>query len=182
MRTSYLNWEDYLKLINSLNGNKFRLLIALQGMCGLRISDALNLTWSDILNTNEVKLKEKKTGKERTIYFNSTLMAIIQEEYKEQNGSVFVFRSKFCNKPMSLEYVNRQLKEIFCKFDVEYNQRVSSHLFRKTFGRRYMEINKYSDKALLMLNEVFGHSTIAITKIYLGINEDEKRNVYLNLV
>jgi len=182
MKTTYLQWDEYISLLEKLKGNKLRLLMAFQGMCGLRVGDVLSLKWGDVLNRNEIVVREQKTKKIRPIYLNTTITKIIQEEYKGQNNDVYVFKSNIRNNPMSVSYINRALKKLFKQYEIEYSDKVSSHLFRKTFGRRYMDVNDWSDKALLLLNEVYGHSTIAITKIYLGIRDEEIRNVYKSLV
>ena len=49
---NYLQWSELVNLIHKLgrDGNpKFQLLIALGAFLGLRISDLLSITWSDIL-------------------------------------------------------------------------------------------------------------------------------------
>jgi len=48
-------------------------------------------------------------------------------------------------------------------------------------GRHVLSLNDFSEKSLLLLGELFNHSSIKITKIYLGIKEDEIGDVYLNL-
>lgn len=179
--TSYLKWDEYKRLLSELSGDKLRLLVAIQGYCGLRVGDALSLTWGDIVNTREVCIVEKKTGKKRVVYFSESLVEVINEEYIGQDPHIFVFRSKFSNKPISTEYVNRRLKQIFKEHDLEYSGNISSHLFRKTFGRRIMDVDNWSDKALMMLNEIYGHATIKTTKIYLGIRQEEIRNIYHSL-
>ena len=50
----------------------------------------------------------------------------------------------------------------------EINGRYSSHFMRKTLGRRIWNQNNCSEKALLLLGQVFNHSNIQTTKIYLG--------------
>jgi len=176
--TSFLEWNEYLKLLKKLKGDKIRLIVAFQGMCGLRVSDVLNLTWGDIANKDNVVLYEKKTGKQRKIFINDDLKRIIAEEYREQDPHIYCFRSKFANEPISIEYINRRYKEFFDLYEIEYYGNISSHLFRKTFGRRYIELNDWSDKSLMILCDVFNHSSLKMTRIYLGINEQEKENVY----
>jgi len=180
-KTSYLQWDEYTRLLNILKGDKLRILIAFQGMCGLRVGDVLKLTWGDVIHSDTLTIIEEKTGKTRDVYMNESLIKIIMEEYNDYYDDVYIFRSKFGNCPISISYVNRKLKETFKKYKIKYSGNVSSHLFRKSFGRRYMDLNDWSDKSLLMLNEVYGHSTIKMTKIYLGIREEEIRGVYKTL-
>ena len=44
-----------------------------------------------------------------------------------------------------------------------------------------MENNDNSDRSLILLSEMFNHSNIKTTKIYLGIREKEIFDVYENL-
>ena len=182
MKTAYLNWDDYLFLLTKLQGNKYRLLVAFQGMCGLRVGDALSLTWGDIVGKEKVELIEQKTKKQRTIYLNKAIRDIITQEYKGQNKYVYVFKGKQGNIPVTPSYYGKFLKKLFIDLNIPYEHRVSSHLFRKTFGRRYMDVNNWDEKALYMLNKVFGHSSIEITKIYLGIRDEEIKDVYDSLI
>jgi integrase len=82
---------------------------------------------------------------------------------------------------MDKSYVNVKLKELFSFYRVKIDGNISSHLFRKTLGRRVMEVNNYSNESLILLMELFGHSSMSITKRYLGIREQEIHNVYDNL-
>jgi len=180
-KTSYLEWDEFLRILKGLKGDKVRLLIAFQGMCGLRVSDVLNLTWGDILEKETITLYEKKTNKSRTIFINDDLRKIIATEYKEQDPHIYCFRSKFANKPMGIGWVNRKYKAIFDTLEIEYYGNISSHLFRKTFGRRYMVLNDWDEKALMILCDVFNHANLRMTRIYLGINDEEIENVYKSL-
>lgn len=44
-----------------------------------------------------------------------------------------------------------------------------------------MEVNNYSNESLILLMELFGHSSPSITKTYLGIRTQEIHNVYDSL-
>jgi hypothetical protein len=52
---------------------------------------------------------------------------------------------------------------------------------RKAFGRRVYFQNNESEKALMYLMDLFNHSSMAITKKYLGIRQEELDNIYMNL-
>jgi integrase len=71
-------------------------------------------------------------------------------------------------------------KELFSKYRIRVKGNISTHTFRKTLGRRVVEVNNYSNESLVLLMELFGHSNMGITKRYLGITKDEIHNVYDN--
>ena len=179
----YLVWSDAMNLIRKLakDGNyKMSLLIALGCFTGLRISDILALTWEQILNTEEFTITEKKTGKRRTLRLNPQLQQHIQECHEHiqplkptsyilvsQKGTVF-----------TIQRINVILKEIKKKYRLKVKN-FSCHSLRKTFGRQVYNMNSdNSELALVKLMELFNHSSIAITKRYLGLRQEEILETY----
>ena len=74
-----------------------------------------------------------------------------------------------------------KLKEILKHYGVVLEGNASSHLFRKTLVNRVLRLNNYSGEAVILLMELFSHSSPAITKKYLGIREKEIHDVYDSL-
>ena len=147
---------------------------------GLRCGDILKLKWSDILeaNNNTLKLIEQKTKKPRSIQLNTNVLRAFNA-FKVPNLSEHIFKSQK-GSVYSIQYLNRALKDIFSIESKHKN--ISTHSLRKSFGRRIYESNNESEKALMYLNEMFSHSSIATTRIYLGIRQEELNNLYMNMV
>lgn len=179
----YLIWSDAMNLIRKLakDGNyKISLLIALGCFTGLRISDILSLRWKQILDTSEFTVTEKKTGKQRTIRLNPQLQQHIRECYQHiqplginapilvsQKGTVF-----------TVQRINIIFKEVKKKYRLHIGN-FSCHSLRKTFGRQVYNMNsENSELALVKLMELFNHSSVAITKRYLGLRQEELLNTY----
>jgi integrase len=145
----------------------------------------LKLRWNDVLNRKTLELVERKTQKNRKIHLNPALIEIISRLYKKMNISddnELLFINKTKTKAINVQYVNRMLKTIVAKYNIQMSANsTSSHLFRKTLGRRVWSLNNYSEKSLLLLGELFNHSSIKVTKVYLGIRAEEIGDVYLNL-
>ena len=179
----FLVWSDAMNLIRKLakdRNYKMSLLIALGCFTGLRISDILALRWSQILYTEEFTIIEKKTGKQRTLRLNPQLQKHIQECYEQikpigikapilvsQKGTVF-----------TVQAINRILKEIKKKYRLKIKN-FSCHSLRKTFGRQVYTMNgENSELALVKLMELFNHSSVSITKRYLGLRQEEILQTY----
>ena len=179
----FLVWSDAMNLIRKLakDGNyKMSLLIALGCFTGLRISDILALRWNQILYAEEFTIIEKKTGKQRTLRLNLQLQKHIQECYElikpigikapilvSQKGTVF-----------TVQAINRILKEIKKKYRLKIKN-FSCHSLRKTFGRQVYTMNgENSELALVKLMELFNHSSVSITKRYLGLRQEEILQTY----
>ena len=179
----YLQWDEAMNLIRKLakDGNyKMSLLIALGCFTGLRISDILALRWSQILHVSEFTIIEKKTGKKRTLRLNPQLQKHISECYKQiepigtsapilvsQKGTIF-----------TIQRINVMLKEIKRRYHLRVGN-FSCHSLRKTFGRQvYTMSGDNAELALVKLMELFNHSSIAITKRYLGLRQEEILETY----
>lgn len=187
-KASFLDWDSMLVLLQKLerdNQFKFQLLIATGCFTGLRISDLLKLRWIDVLNQEDLQLIEGKTKKVRRIKINPNLGEIISRLHDKMNitdNDELLFINKTKTKAINIQYVNRRLKEIATKYNLQIPiNSTSSHLFRKTLGRHVWTINNYSEKSLLLLSELFNHSSVSVTKIYLGLKQEEIGDVYLNL-
>ena len=83
------------------------------------------------------------------------------------------------NSVFTTQSLNRILKKIFKQLSKK--EQISTHSLRKSFGRRVYDMNGQSEHALIKLSEVFGHSSIQLTRIYLGLKQEELNEVYMNL-
>ena len=139
---------------------------------GLRVGDILTLKFEDFRKGYKT-FREQKTEKAKTVKFNETILKAFDKFYGSSKRTGYVFTSQK-GGVLSRQQVNRLLKQIFKSKD----KNISSHSLRKSFGRRVYEKNNESDKALLMLNEIYNHSSIAQTRKYLDITQEEINSVY----
>jgi integrase len=182
--TTSMNWDDFKSLISKLerdNEFKFCLLIAVGVFTGLRISDLLKLRFNQFEGTEILTIQEQKTKKTRRIKINTDLKEIVERircKMGVSDSNQFIFVNRYGTKPIDQSYANVKLKEIFKKYNIVLEGNASSHLFRKTLGNRVLRLNNYSNESIILLMELFSHSSPAITKRYLGIREKEILDVY----
>ena len=184
-----MDWDEALRLIDRLfKDGRYRdaLLFAAGCYLGLRVSDLRQLRWKDLLS-DEFSLKEKKTGKERPLRVNEALRQFAVACWKELGRpaeDAYVFVPKNGTEPISRQAVDLMMKTVRVKYQVKSAKVFSSHTMRKTFGRRVwlQECEKgRGEQALILLCDVFRHSSVAVTKRYLGIRQDEILSVYDSL-
>jgi len=186
--SSYIPWDKMLELVQNLYDDgdyRFSLLILAGSCLGLRISDLRRLTWDELLSeTRIIELHEQKTGKYRTLRINDRLHShaqICHEAAGPAAGS-YAFRSRREDKPMNLQYINRRLKVIRDKYGLDCCQNFSTHSLRKTFGRHvYDAAGPDAERALVKLSLAFNHTSPAVTRVYLGLTEEEILSIYDNL-
>ena len=170
--TGAIPWEEFKSLIAKLerDGNyKYCLLISIGVFTGLRIGDILKLRYTDFSRGDILVIVEQKTKKTRRIKLNQDLLEIIYRVKRKQlidDDNQFIFINKYGAKPIDKSWVNVSLKKIFKKYKVHVDGNVSTHMFRKTLGNRVLKLNNYSNQSIVLLMELFGHSSIGITKSY----------------
>lgn len=133
--------------------------------CGLRISDILQLRVSNVQG-NVIKLREKKTGKERKIQIHRNLKKPLMEYIKDKPAEEFLIKSREgYNKPITRDMAYKILKGLTDYIDIDS---IGTHSMRKTFGYHYYK----GTKDVATLQKIFNHSSEAITLKYIGITQD----------
>lgn len=150
-----------------------------------RISDLLRLQWKDVYDIKKkqfrehIVLIEQKTGKERVVAMNSTVLQILDyyyQIYKLPEPTSYLFPSaKNKSLPITRTQAYRLIKEAAVHTGLE--EHISCHSLRKTFG--YHAWKQGVPPAMLM--NIYNHSSYKITKRYLCIEQDERDDVYRNI-
>ena len=159
--TTVQDIADYLKE----KDEKYFVMYEIGIYSGLRISDILRLKVRDVRGKDKIKIREKKTGKEKAFPINKALSDVL-EQYCEgkKDYDYLVPSSKATNKAISREYAYRIMHEAGERFGL-YN--LGTHTLRKTFGYHFYTQTK--DVVLLM--RIFNHSSEAQTLRYIGIEQ-----------
>ncbi len=180
----YLEWDMAMSLVHRLYRDgeiRMGLLVGCGCFFGLRISDLLQLRWTQVLNEDGVfSLREKKTGKSRTVKVNSYFKKHIRDCHDAlgvEDDETPCFRSQR-GTIYSIQRINVRLKDIKSRYGIKIDH-FSTHTLRKTFGRKVFEsAGEQAEMALVRLMELFNHSSVSITKRYLGIRQEELLETY----
>lgn len=182
----YIPWETMLRVVHALYKDKdyvMSLFIGVGAFTGLRVSDIRNLTWEQLLSTEPFTIVEQKTQKKRTIKMNKDF----QEHVKLCYNALHILnpRFKFLISRKKCVYttqrLNVKLKEIKTKYKMKDVPRISCHSLRKAYGRKVYETAQETgnaEMALVKLSELLNHSSVAITKVYLGLRQEELLETY----
>ena len=155
----------------------------------LRISDILNLKWGNVYDFKRRRFKkhleitEKKTHKKNEIFLNKEVVRALErllEFYGDSGVTVgadcYIFMGRrSTNKPLCRSQAYRIIKAAARVLRIEGN--IGCHSLRKTFGY-FAARNKIS--AILIMT-IYNHSSFAITKRYLGIEQEERDRVFMKI-
>lgn len=149
------NERDYLLFVLGINS-------------GLRISDLLKLTVEDVIS-GKVSIREQKTKKAKTFILSDACMKAINDylaHTKITTGTLFPSK-KDKTKPITKQHAWHVLNKA-AEF-VEITENIGTHTMRKTFGYHAFK----SGVDIYYIMQCLNHSSPAITKRYIGIEQQE---------
>jgi integrase len=171
-----LEEHELNKLLKYLSQNEhwvYYLVVRLGVSTALRFSDLSRIKWSDVLGKKTLILNEKKTGKIREIpiaqELSQNLLSIYRKLGEPTIGNPII--------PLTIRGINKQIKVHAYRAGIR-GKRISTHTWRKTFGREVWKRNNQSEASLIKLSYLFNHSSVAITRIYLDITKEEVQDLY----
>lgn len=165
------------KMKKSFTNERDLLLFTLGINTGLRISDLLGLRVKDVAG-QVIKIRETKTGKLRIVTLDDVACKAIKSylgDNKLQDNDFVFYSRKGTNQPISRVQAWTILNDAARKAKLDIN--IGTHTLRKTFG--YWAYKQGID--ITLLQQVFNHSAPSITLRYIGITQDDIKNVYINL-
>ena len=158
-------FED-LKKSKQTNAGLYILILKLIYLSGLRISEALNLKWSDINHQDNSIYVYGKGLKERKVFIINDYL--FQLKNLEKNNQ-FVFTIN--KKKISTRSVNKFLQN--CYDNSLIKNKLSSHIFRHSFATTMLENNA----DIRHIQKLLGHSSITTTEIYTKVAKSMKKRV-----
>lgn len=178
-KKNLLEIKEYYREVKPVPRNY--LLITLGLNTALRISDILELTWKDVYDEEHgdyqkhIHIVEQKTGKISQIYINQSIREALDwyKNSKWYNQSEWIFWSRGnVDKHISRMQAHRIIKQAADYYHMEGV--ISCHSLRKSFG--YYAWKQGISPVMLM--NIYNHSSYQVTKRYLGIEQDDRDQVF----
>ena len=170
------------KLLSDIPRDK--LLFVLGINAGLRVQDLLDLRIDHVQNVNvgdRISLKEKKTGKMNVLIINKEIHAALLDHLKhlgtdETRPEHFLFKSrKGRNSPLTTYAVTGMVKRWAEEINIKGNY--GAHTLRKTWC--FMQRTEFGVSWELIAKRL-NHSSPAVTRRYLGVQDEEVEEVLMN--
>jgi len=145
---------------------------------GLRVSDLLRLQYKDIFTDNgsfrqHLVIREQKTGKVKKIRLNDTVKKAIKDYVRihELSGEDYLFESKKGGYITRVQ-AYKILREAAEAIGIE---QFGTHSMRKTWGYHSYLTSKHN---IGLIMDMFSHSSEQICLRYIGINQEQKDELY----
>ena len=165
-----INKKQVNAIIQSLMAQKnknsriYTMLLKLMFLSGLRISEAINLKWTD-LNIKDLTLNiYGKGAKERRVYVTDNF---ISELKIIKSDCALIFNIN--GKKISTRSVNKFLENSYKEGILDFP--LSSHVFRHSFATAMLENNA----DIRHIQKLLGHSSISTTEIYTKVERSRKK-------
>ena len=164
-------------------GNIRNYVLVVMGVCtALRTSDLLRTAWDHVYDEQQgrfrthMTLTEKKTGKQKTIALNKQAISALRMLYPYRRGTYVFAGNRKNDKPISRVQAWRIIRAAAEAIGAAIKNSPCFSL-RKTFGYFAWKAGVLP----VMLMDLYNHSSFDITRRYLGISQDDRDRVYLNL-
>lgn len=146
------------------NSKTYTMLLKLMFLSGLRISEAINLKWTD-LNIKDLTLNiYGKGAKERRVYVTNNFISELKI-IKSDCALIFNINGKKISTRSVNKFLENSYKEGFIDFPL------SSHIFRHSFATAMLENNA----DIRHIQKLLGHSSISTTEIYTKVERSRKK-------
>lgn len=171
-----LTREEYIRLVEAARRKKdtrLELLLLLMTSTGMRVSEIQYVT-AEAVARKRVPIRLK--GKIRIVLLPEELCRRLLNYQNQQNirtGPIFRTKS---GKPVDRRKVWAQMKQLCAAADVP-QEKVFPHNLRHLFARTFYG----SQKDIVKLADVLGHSSIETTRIYLLSSGQEHRKILEDL-
>jgi len=142
---------------------------------GLRLSETINLKWSQIdLQTGEVKVIQGKGNKDRVVWAGKRLLEMLRRWRRRQKDEIGLVEYVFTTtKGDQLQPANvRNMVYNYAEKAGIEDKSISPHTLRHTFATDFYR----QTKNLRMVQKALGHADISTTQIYTHIVDDEMEN------
>ena len=166
--------DEVKKLLTAAKFGRDRTIVRMLYMLGLRVSELHKLDWNDIHVQPDGKVSahiKGKGGKSRFVNIPKPLYVELVALKESAIPQVF---SNYKKKRLSVRSINYILKDAAKRAGV--TEKVSPHWLRHSHATHSLA----AGCDLPLLQQSLGHSSLAVTSVYLHVNPDRSSSQYLD--
>lgn len=161
-----LTEEQVMEIFSHVNHMKHKLALMLIYSSGLRVSEAVNLTWKDInFTSHKIHIKASKGKKDRVVMLAYVLVEKLKQ-YREMFPSEnFVFEGQIKGQPYTANSIRSVMRRACKKAGIE--EKATVHTLRHSFATHVLN----SGTDIRFIQKILGHSSIKTTTIYTHVSK-----------
>jgi site-specific recombinase XerD len=161
-----LTMEECLGIFRAVENPKHKLLLLIGYGAGLRVSEIVNLQWSDILfSEHKIHVKNAKGKKDRIVMLPFSIITYLESYKKVYKSSKFVFQGQFAGENLSTRTVQEVMRQAIKKSGLE--KKATVHTLRHSFATHLLE----SGTDIKYIQQLLGHNDIRTTTIYTHVSK-----------
>ena len=164
--------QDVVKLINHAGTYKQQVFLCFVYATGMRLSEALNITFADIDRDRlQIRVNKGKGSKDRLIQIPSCLMLILTDYYLHYKPEIYLFNGQKKGDKYSTsaaQWIMRQARK-----QKKLTKRASIHTLRHAYATHHLE----SGTDLVYLKKQLGHKHLKTTERYIHLCVNRSRTI-----
>lgn len=167
-----LNVEEVRALLAATYNHKHRVMLSLTYACGLRRSELLHLTPTDIDGiSGQLMIRAGKGKKDRVVFITEKIVKMLRDYYKAYRPMIWLFEGE---KP-GTRYSESSIQSVFRTSIRRAGIRKSAtlHSLRHSYATHLMD----SGTDTRLIQELLGHANIKTTEIYTHVSTRALKNV-----
>ena len=163
---SVLTMEECLRIFQVVDNPKHKLLLLIGYGAGLRVSEIVQLKWSDILfEEQKIHIKNAKGKKDRMVMLPYSIVKSLQLYRELYKGKHYVFEGQFAGEPYSVGSVQQVMRNALKTSGLE--KKATVHTLRHSFATHLLE----NGTDIRYIQQFLGHSSIKTTTIYTHLTK-----------
>lgn len=161
-----LSVYEVQKMFSVCENSKHKVILALLYSCGLRVSELINLKWSNIDRSRMIiNIIQAKGKKDRQVMLTPELIPLLEKYWAEYKSKEYVLNGQF-----QFQYSDRSVGEVVKQLAAKsgINKRVYTHLLRHCSFTHMVE----NGTDINLVQKIAGHSSVKTTNLYLHISHN----------
>jgi len=161
-----LSQEEVQKMFDVCENVKHKVILALLYSCGLRVSELINLKWSNIDRSRMIiNIIGGKGNKDRQVMLTEAIIPLLEKYYKEYKTKTYILSGQF-SEQYSSRSVGQVIKQLGEK--AKLNKRVWTHQMRHNCFTHMVE----NGTDINLIQRLAGHNNVKTTLVYTHISHN----------
>lgn len=161
-----LSQGEIQSMFTACNNLKHKVILSLLYSTGLRVSELINLKWSNIDRSRMIiNVIAGKGNKDRQVMLPASIIPLLETYYKEYHSKEYVLNGQF-----ELQYSDRSVNEVIKQLAEKagISKRVYTHLIRHCTFTHMCE----AGTDINLIQKLAGHNNVKTTLIYTHISHN----------